>query len=182
MFSAPFRELVSSSYNESAVRVQNTVEGCRNEDGVVGEMSDIMTKYSNLDNGQVLHAMFDFLADKYDTKLWFVMVYNAISGYDNHAIDGNDHCVFRAGGKNAVSFSIKPPAARFDAQTDLTLSNFQGNHYSNALDAINALGSQSVNGQLAAVKVNKGLVGQNHAEIDLYWTNYDHLSVIALPL
>ena len=172
---------MSSSYDQTETRVANTVHGCRNEDGVENEMSDIMTKYSQLDDEHVLDNMFDFLADKYDTKSWFVLVYYPLSGFDNHAIEGVFHSVFRVGGKNAVAFSVANPPAKFDGQSEQAFRNFPGNRYSNALDAINDLGSQGCNGQRAAIKRLSGLFGKYHDNIDVLWTNFDHLSVIAIP-
>lgn len=47
---------------------------------------------SNRDCAEILY---EYLSDKYDTKHWFVIVYNAISGDENHKIvfdSGSNNC------------------------------------------------------------------------------------------
>ena len=61
---------------------------------------------TNRDFAQILY---DYLSDKYDTKHWFVVVYNSISDDLNHKIFFNsesNNCIWAEGNKNVIVCSL----------------------------------------------------------------------------
>ena len=70
-------------------------------------MRSIVTNNANLNNGDMVVKINDYLKDKYSSRFWFVMVYNDVSGFDNHCFSGRMHSLFRESGKNVVSYSTQ---------------------------------------------------------------------------
>lgn len=179
--SAPTRHLFASSYEELAIRVENKIKAQENESNVLVEMADIMKQNVYSSTEQVVKIMYDYLTDKYDTKWWFVIVYDALSGFENHCLHESFRVVFRVGYKNAASISY--PKSRnwtIEVSTHEQLNRFPCDNYSNAQDIVNDL-PLSVIG--AAVKRNSHLFEMFGEGIQTFMNNNcNYASVIALPL
>ena len=144
-------------------------------------MSDLMTRNSGMGNEQFLSTLHEYLADRYDTKWWFAIVYDPISGFDNHCLIGEFHVVFRVGNKNAASISYPKSQSEwnFDPDTRQELYTFPCDNYNNAQNLVEAL---PVATNRAAVKRLSGLFGMTDDAIELYWKNCKSETAITLPL
>jgi hypothetical protein len=144
-------------------------------------MADIMKQNVYSSTEQVVKIMYDYLTDKYDTKWWFVMVYDPLGGFDNHCLNDNFRVVFRVGNKNAASISYpKSQNWTFESSTHEELNRFPCDNYTNAQDIVNDL-PLSVIG--AAIKRNSHLFQMFGEGIQTFLNNNcNYATVIALPL
>ena len=160
----------------------NQVIECEREDNVEAEMTNIMQQNSGQGNDEVLQILFQFLTDRYDTKKWFVIVYNALSGFQNHCVSGYFHYVFRQGNKNAVATSF--PAGqeyRFEQYQWDFLNTFPCDNYNNAETAKKAITEHLPTAGVAAIKRYSGLWGQYNNQFDVSWRNCRDLTFIVIP-
>ena len=179
--SAPTRQLFASSYDELAIRVENKIKAQENESNVKVEMADIMKLNVYNSTEQVAKIMYDYLTDKYDTKWWFVMVYDPLGGFDNHCLHDSFRVVFRTGYKNAASISYpKSQNWTLEASTREQLNRFPCDDYNNTQKIVDAL-PLSVIG--AAIKRNSHLFEMSGEGILTFLNNNcNYATVIALPL
>ena len=90
-------------------RITMFEEECKNEKNVVNEMRDIIANSgskSSIDS--IVNSIYKYLADKYSTKNWFVMVYkNIINDPDREKMGRAFHLVVGERGYNAAAISFK---------------------------------------------------------------------------
>lgn len=128
--------MFSSSYDDIDTRVTKTVKAQEDESNVEAEMADLMARNSGQSKSDFAGTLYNYLTDRYDTKWWFVTVYNPVSGYDKHCNIGRWHYVFRVGNKNAgaISYPIKSEGIwDLDSDTKRALSQFAASPYCNGL-------------------------------------------------
>ena len=159
--------------------MRNTIIAQEDESNVENEMSDLMSWNSGSNTEQVVNMMYEYLADRYDSKWWFVIVYDPLSGFDNHCLIGDFHVVFRVGNKNAASLSYpKSQLWNFDPLTRQELDSFPCDNYNNAQNMAENLPTTT---NRAAIKRLSGLFGMTDDAIELYWNNCKSETAIALP-
>ena len=75
--------------------IQNRLEEifyeCQREEHIPEELRNLLIKYKNLNNEQAAKEINNYLYEKYDQKDWLVLVYNAVSGFNNHKLLGKFH-------------------------------------------------------------------------------------------
>jgi hypothetical protein len=174
---------VSTSYNQIITRVANQVIECEREDNVEDEMTNIMQQNSGQGNDEVLKTLIQFLADRYDTKYWFVIVYDALSGYNNHCVSGFFHSVFRQGNKNAVATSF--PAGqeyRFEQYQWDFLNNFPCDSYYDAETAWNDITEHVPNAGMVAIKRDSQIAIQYPKQVDVHRKDCKDFSLITFKI
>ena len=88
-------------------KVDIIVKELQNEDNVKKEMQIIMENNPRKSNREVADLLYNHLSNKYDTKQWLVITYNAIVGFEKHTLWNIPYTAFRHGGKNAAAISLK---------------------------------------------------------------------------
>ncbi|KAK3106440.1 hypothetical protein FSP39_020155 [Pinctada imbricata] len=101
---------------------------------------DLMSEYKDKSNAALADKMYSMLTEKYDWKLWFVVVYDPLHGADKHWVwyCGGFH-KFRHHGKNiAVSSTEKDrsPLLRSCAETELPKTKTRMSHIGANADAL----------------------------------------------
>ena len=100
-----FRSNFEKYYKQIEARVNREALGCRSESNVPEDMRNIMKNNGNLNNEEMGDEIYKFLTEKYTTRKWLVMVYDEVSGFENHCLHNKFHTVFRESGRNAAAHS-----------------------------------------------------------------------------
>ena len=90
-FSAIFHETI---FNDTKVvwnRLEEIFYECQKEDQIPDELGNLLSKYKKLNNEETAKEINKYLYEKYDQKDWLVLVYNGVSGFDNHKLVGKFH-------------------------------------------------------------------------------------------
>lgn len=124
-------------YQQEAIVKINAVENeCIKEGRVPSEITEMMKQNAATLNRDLAEIIYDYLSDKYDTKHWFVVVYNAIAGDLNHKVafnseSNNCHWIGAQGNKNVIVCS-QNSISRWDETSMLATEdkiNDYFNHY-----------------------------------------------------
>jgi hypothetical protein len=156
---------------------------CENEVNVTDEMTDIMQQNSDKSSGVVLKQLSEFLTERYDTKYWFIAVYDALSGFQDHCVSRYFHSVFRQGNKNAVATSF--PAGqeyRFEQYQWDFLNTFNCDDYNNAERAWNDITKQLPTAGMVAIKRDSQLVVQYPKQVDVHRKDCRNLTLITFKI
>ena len=81
------------------VKVQET---CNDESRLPEEIERILRESTKLSKEETAKKLWSHLTQKYETKLWFVVVYDEIYGLDNHCLNFR---FYRVAGKTAAVVS-----------------------------------------------------------------------------
>ena len=77
------------------------------ESNVENEMANYMDGHSGSSNSLLSENLQNMLADRYDTKWWVIVVYDHITGHENHYYEGQWHFTANHGKRNALSTSYR---------------------------------------------------------------------------
>ena len=89
--SASFQQTIINDSKVILDRLEAIFYECQKEEQIPDELRNLLTKHKNLDNKQAAKEINNYLYEKYDQKDWLVLVYNGVSGFNNHKLLGNFH-------------------------------------------------------------------------------------------
>ena len=89
--SASFQQTIINDSKVILDRLEAIFYECQKEEQIPDELRNLLTKHKNLDNKQAAKEINNYLYEKYDQKDWLVLVYNAVSGFNNHKLLGKFH-------------------------------------------------------------------------------------------
>ncbi|XP_048409712.2 uncharacterized protein LOC125463077 [Stegostoma tigrinum] len=109
-------EALKREWNEKMAKVENKmksmIDRCINEfpDQAEIDVKQMINRRGERNNCECVSYILDGLLKKYDWIKWSVRVYDPVSGFDNHCVNGpNRFHLFRHNGVNAVaSYAIDP--------------------------------------------------------------------------
>lgn len=190
------------NYQKIHDQARIAIENCQHDENLVeGEVRDLLVRHENLNHEDMAKTIFDFLSEKYDTKEWFIMVYNEILGFKRHKLDGYFHVLFRERGRNTAVYSALRGTKIDDSQRTI-MENYKAlNRRSTSCAPINRYGFlygeaecppeasfvyDELRKQLSddvGIAVVERLVGlKMHYNTDAWIKNYDQFTVIGVPL
>ncbi len=103
MISSPFKKYIDTSLLKLEKRLDDMATECQaDETNVSHEMRQIMKATLTPDRQTVADSLIEFLGDKYDTKMWIVMVQEK-SFWENSVLSGGFH---HASVQNVVAYAI----------------------------------------------------------------------------
>jgi hypothetical protein len=151
---------------------------CETEGSVKDEMRRLMQSHSGTSNEQFARVLYDYLKRKYDDREWLAIVYDGVTGFQNHIVS-TDHYVFRQGGKNAAVWSIKidhrplqPHSRAFLDNTHLPKADARDikNRLTNELKDQGLSNDYKV---AAVIRHGQGLKG-TYDGTRVFWLNFHH--------
>lgn len=97
--------------NKTLIRIAKFEEQCSNEGRVGAEMTALLTRYDTKDASVAADHIYDYLADKYDTRHWLVIVYDVPNPPEQKQLDPAFHSAAVAKkSAQAVSFNTTDAA------------------------------------------------------------------------
>ena len=87
-FSAIFHETIFNDTKVVRNRLEEIFHECQKEDRIPDELRNLLSKHKNLNNAETAKKINNYLYEKYDRKDWLTLVYNGVSGFNNHILNG----------------------------------------------------------------------------------------------